>query len=418
MKFYKKAAAVLAAVIIGITPAFVEAPLAQDSELSLYGAVPTVDKDGYYQIYNADQLYWLSDRFNNEYELDLKARIMQDIEANEGVVDGSDKTKKVWVPLGVDRGTGSDTDNLNFTGEIDGQGHKISGLYCVGGRLAGLVGHNHGTIKNLGIENSFFNATMGSSSTAYAGSFAAFHNEGIIQNCYSTANVRSNYVTGGISGGIKGSAKIVNCFTTGKTASTKERAYAAAITYLFDGTSKIENCYYMQGSDDRATAKTAAQFASGEVAYLLNNGGGNFYQNIDNGKEADAYPVLDSTHGKVYLKGGSYTNGTEVTTVEATTEVTTQATTEATTEATTQSTSDKFVYGSASGEGVLTATDAVMILQKSLDESVILPIEKKTPDYFKYIDVDADGTLTATDASMVLQKVLIESTVFPAEKKK
>lgn len=87
-----------------------------------------------------------------------------------------------------------------------------------------------------------------------------------------------------------------------------------------DGT--IKNCYYLSDSEtdsfDETTAKTAEQFASGEVCYLLNGGKSDetvaFYQTIGE----DDYPVLDSTHKVVYADtdcDGSalnYTNGSDV----------------------------------------------------------------------------------------------------------
>ncbi|MFR6496974.1 MAG: hypothetical protein ACLUOF_11780, partial [Ruminococcus sp.] len=68
---------------------------------------------------------------------------------------------------------------------------------------------------------------------------------------------------------------------------------------------------------DGTTFKTADQFASGEVAYLLNGstpGNANiFRQNLDNGEPTDATPVLDSAHDVVYegtlcTSGTGYTN--------------------------------------------------------------------------------------------------------------
>ena len=45
-----------------------------------------------------------------------------------------------------------------------------------------------------------------------------------------------------------------------------------------------------------------------------------------------------------------------------------------------------------------------------------MPIEKETSDYLKYTDVDLDGKLTASDSATVLQKVLNNSFVMPIEK--
>ena len=75
----------------------------------------------------------------------------------------------------------------------------------------------------------------------------------------------------------------------------------------------IDNNYYLDSSSSlafgsgsksgvTATAKTAEQFKSGEVAYLLNHsvtdGTQVWYQNLDNGETPDDYPVFDG--GTVY----------------------------------------------------------------------------------------------------------------------
>ena len=204
MKLYKKTAAVLTAFVIGVVPFFAEAPLAYDSELSVYdSSAPDKDKEGCYEIYTADQLAWLAVRCNVDHETDFKAKIMQDIEFNPGEVNSKDESRRKWTPIG--------SGDVNFVGEIDGQGHKITGLYCTGGKLAGLVGYNHGIIKNLGIENSYIFSTTDSSELAYSGSFAAVTKDGgYIENCYSNARVGSNYISGGLCGVIGGSANLKN----------------------------------------------------------------------------------------------------------------------------------------------------------------------------------------------------------------
>ena len=142
---------------------------------------------------------------------------------------------------------------------------------------------------------------------------------------------------------------------------------------------------------------------------------------------------------------------TETTTVTATTQTTTQPTTRATTQATTQATtkapvteskteattaaqkvtekatetttfsqgggnSTPSVKGDADCDGKITAADSAVILQRVLNSSFKMDIEKKTSDYMNYVDVDKDKKLTAADASMVLQKVLNNSFKMNIEK--
>ncbi|MBO5561649.1 MAG: leucine-rich repeat protein [Firmicutes bacterium] len=76
-----------------------------------------------------------------------------------------------------------------------------------------------------------------------------------------------------------------------------------------------------------------------------------------------------------------------------------------------------FSIGNADGEGVVTASDAVFVLQKTLVSTFELPIQKKTDDWMKYVDVDCDNKITAGDAAFILQKTLSSTFELPAEKK-
>lgn len=160
-----------------------------------------------------------------------------------------------------------------------------------------------------------------------------------IKDCANYGSITFNYVEGevsgsGTSGGIVGMINIPNknlilsdCYSYGSFV-IQDQSYLGAITGFLNAETKgIQNCYYLdttaekpfRGEDNTeiddtlAIPKTAEQFASGEVAYLLNravtDGSQVWYQNIDNGKTPDIYPVLDNTHGTVYLlSDGGYSN--------------------------------------------------------------------------------------------------------------
>ena len=68
-----------------------------------------------------------------------------------------------------------------------------------------------------------------------------------------------------------------------------------------------------------------------------------------------------------------------------------------------------YLYGDADINGVLTAADASMVLQKVLDSSFKMSVEDTKEDYMYIADVDRNDILTAADASMILQKVLDSS---------
>ena len=93
-----------------------------------------------------------------------------------------------------------------------------------------------------------------------------------VENCYNTGNVTN---TAGLTGGIVGrqaSGLIRNCYNIGTVTGVGE--YTGTIVgRVISGTAPA-NCYYLADSEtdtlDGTTAKTAAQFASGEVTWLLN----------------------------------------------------------------------------------------------------------------------------------------------------
>ena len=68
--------------------------------------------DGYYQIYNADHLFWFA-KYVNLIDRTASAKLMNDI----------DLENRAWTPIGS---TGED--NNNFRGHFDGNGKTITGL--------------------------------------------------------------------------------------------------------------------------------------------------------------------------------------------------------------------------------------------------------------------------------------------------
>ena len=257
--------------------------------------------NGVYQIANAGQLYWFA-AYVNTYDYDnatypnvaANAVLTADITVNEGDVAGCDGTKaegwRVWTPIAPNTAT--------YAGKFDGQGHTISGLYFNNEEedYVGIFGQlrDGGEIQNVGLKNSYFRGRN------YIGGVVG-KNNGTVENCYNTGNVVGDKWVGGVCGYNDGTNN--NCYNTGKV---------TGATYVGDvcGQNKggtLTNCYYLADSEtnnnDGTFGKTAEQFASGEVAYLLNGSESTdvaFCQNLDNGEPTDATPVLDSTHGTVY----------------------------------------------------------------------------------------------------------------------
>ena len=307
--------------------------------------------NGVYQIANAGQLYWFA-AYVNTYDYDnatypnvaANAVLTADITVNEGNVAGCDGTKaegwRVWTPIAPNTAT--------YAGKFDGQGHTISGLYFNDedkdtGKYVGLFGQlcDDGEIQNVGLKNSYFrgsnyiggicgynyktgtirNCYSEANLTGVVANKSGFDiggvvgkNNGTVENCYNTGNVVGNKWVGGVCGYNDGTNN--NCYNTGKVTGT---SYVGGVCGQNDkGT--LTNCYYLADSEtnnnDGTFGKTAEQFASGEVAYLLNGSESTdvaFCQNLDNGEPTDATPVLDSTHGTVYQftncnQADTYTN--------------------------------------------------------------------------------------------------------------
>ena len=314
---------------------------------------PAEEQNGYYQITNQGQLRWFANLVNttSSSETKLNARLMKDI-----TMDGTE-----WTPIGT-------SNEHPFTGDFDGNGKTITGLKCTKPNVydVGLVGYaSKATIQNVTVKDSSFigNERIGavcgsiidgkitgctnSGSTVSGG----FYNLGGIagraentpvQRCFNSGAVTGKYSA---IGGIVGYADYVtvqDCGNTGTVTMTDSAgAYYGGIIGAVFGYSTIENCYNTDSNTTAGiyagmsrcdlsncyylpnnpgdtgtdpTAKTAAQFASGEVAYLLQNEREQavWGQKID----TDDYPKLGGD--KVYQSApckSEYTN-TESKTVE------------------------------------------------------------------------------------------------------
>jgi hypothetical protein len=140
--------------------------------------------------------------------------MINDLDGKYHLTADIDLSGKEWKPISVGSRLviGWQDTYLPFTGTFDGQGHVIRNLKITDKsiRYVGLFGGVEGaTIKNTGMEDTIIDA--GDSMVgAICGSGTA-----LIDNCYNTGSVSSEFESGGISGE-GSSSNISNCYNTGK----------------------------------------------------------------------------------------------------------------------------------------------------------------------------------------------------------
>lgn len=249
-----------------------------------------------YQISTADQLKLFRDIVNGAggqtQNRGAYAVLTADIDLNN----------EPWTPIGPDR------DSV-YTGTFDGQGHTVKNLSVtvnVQPGRAGLFGCvKDGTIRKLTVAGS----VSCTANQGWCGGIAGYAMDETIENCASlctvsctgidarvggivglvdynsrTLIIRDCYnigkITGrsdngsGDAGGICGfymNGKISNCYNVGEITGS---GYVSKIAVSAYNDSRPTNCYYLSDTDTdlNGTAKTAAEFANGDVLDELKAG--------------------------------------------------------------------------------------------------------------------------------------------------
>lgn len=294
-----------------------------------------------YQITSAAELYWFAGLVNGTLTDVTKnssacAKLMNDITVNNNLLDrityktddDGNLTNEVanggnfisWTPIGAA--------NNGYQGTFDGNGKTISGLFFNDSQKShvGLFDNIYmATIRNVGVVDSYFFGEH------YVGGVCAFGVDGTITGSYNTGVVSGEGCVGGVCG-TGSSVTITDSYNTGSVSGNDD----VGGVFGYGENCTINNCYYLkaEGTDlggingadveGQAEGKTAAQFASGEVAYFLQDGqkvgeDGTipqvWGQNIDNDGEKQSFPVF--SNAKVYKPSESspckvgYTNNAE-----------------------------------------------------------------------------------------------------------
>lgn len=224
---------------------------------------PAKNGQGVYLISSPDELMW----FDKNAKMIDSAKLLADITINEDV-SGSDATsqKYKWTPIGMDK-------TKAYTGNFDGNGHTISGLYinstAANTGLFGYVGAA-GEIKNVTISDSVITSTQN-----YTGAVVG-DSKGNITNCHTTATTRvtgANYV-GGIVGELDSNMSLAQCSNAGEVQGTGTSGYAGGIA------GRVQSNASNALTDSYNTGRITGVANVGGIAGCLYNGGG--IQNVYN----------------------------------------------------------------------------------------------------------------------------------------
>ena len=195
-----------------------------------------------------------------------------------------------------------------YYGVFDGNNHTISNVRRSDTGYEVITPQNFGTIKNVHVKN-ISDKCYGGKHTRQG--IVCGDNYGIVENCsvesavIETVAQKENSIYGKVMeyGALVGGnfGTIRGCFASDITFDGEGVTWPLAHEFPY---STIENTYYEANVESGDAAKTAEQFASGEVCSLLNKGVTDgsqiWYQNIDNDAEQDVAPVADTSHGTVY----------------------------------------------------------------------------------------------------------------------
>ena len=242
-----------------------------------------------YQISTADQLKLFRDIVNGSngqtQNRGAYAVLTADIDLNN----------EPWTPIGPDRDSA-------YTGTFDGQGHTVKNLSVtvnVQPGRAGLFGCvKDGTIRKLTVAGS----VSCTANQGWCGGIAGYAMDETIENCaslctvsytgkdarvggivgyvpssssmtiicdcYNIGNITGSSDTGGICG-YNLSGRIFNCYNVGEITGGN---YVSKIVGYGQANNNPTNCYYLSDTDTDPAAKTAAEFANGDVLEELKAG--------------------------------------------------------------------------------------------------------------------------------------------------
>ncbi|MBO8461086.1 MAG: CUB domain-containing protein, partial [Bacteroidetes bacterium] len=285
---------------------------------------------------NMAELYWFAALVNGTLdtvpqETEADAVLTADIVINENVLTAEGEL--VEETDGLMAWTSMGSESAPFNGTFDGQGHTISGLYINQPKadeqgLFGYVGSS-GNVSWIEVTGSYIHGQDGVggitginngllTACSYSGTVIGYdypiggvagENNGTVSCCYATGKVHatgSDPYVGGVVGDNYGT--ISSCYSTALLSTDNSGSIGGVASYNDGG--PITDSYYSQGSADKGVdenggtvenveSRTAEQFASGEVTWLLQHAITDDTQIWGQSLPADTLPMLLSEH-KVY----------------------------------------------------------------------------------------------------------------------
>lgn len=353
-----------------------------------------LNADGYYEIGNVGNLFWLAQQVNYGSLTKFNAVLTSDL-----IIPDS----KQWMPINL-------PDGIQNASVFDGNGHSItlnqsSGLFSsfnysvfrniilygtVTANTTGNIGAVVGSAYRTTIQNviSYVDVTNSNGNAGgLAGYFGGKHSDEMyskIENCAVYADISGTNTGGLIGEGWNGTQyfDIANCTYVGDITGTNAGAIVG-YQNTDSNTCVFTNIYWCEadsigfyGKRDTSNqvytntmAKTPEQFASGEVAYLLQQGNTEQVWGQDN-NQAGATPIFDSTGlYKVVTVGetGNYSVAN---------------------------------VGDTNGDGTIDVEDYQVLVNKALADDHEQIETASYDDIVKY-DLDGDGYLDVIDAYLL-----------------
>lgn len=385
---------------------------------------------------------WYASRRGGK-DASANAILTDNITVNEGVLDAVNKGQVSesdfieWKPIGT-----YDSYDAVYTGTFDGQGHTISGLYFnhpnasyVG--LFGYIGAN-GKISNVGVSDSYFQFRMkgggvcgkndkdgvlqncsnsstviGKNQNSRIGGVCG-DNSGTVRDCKNTGSVSGENFVGGVCGINLGTIK--SCYNTGSVHGTD--IYVGGVCGNSFRVTDTNYCYYrsdtatrgignlMADEKDKAEKMSEEQFASGEVAWLL-NGKGSGEQvwgqqlGIDQSPvPGSAYKVIKAAQGDNDTYWATFSNQTNDATLSVPSDRSLKVY-NATVSGGKLTLTERDNYQVAKEEGVLLKTDGEYVNAKANETN---ELAKASPDENHLVATPAE-TKTVTETDYILYRL-------------